>query len=281
MSQARRIAVLGGRGMLGTDLVQRLKEEGFSPLAHDLPDCDITHQEQVREAVAGCDCVVNCAAYTNVDGAESEQELAHKVNAKAVGQLGQIARDNQQWVLHISTDFVFDGSGDQPYSETDSPHPLSEYGRSKLAGERLLMDSGCACAIVRVQWTYGHHGNNFVRKLLERAKSASELRVVDDQVGSPSATTEVAKALCDLLRKTPEGLFHLASQGYVNRYDMAKLVVDRLGLNIPVQACKTADFVSPAQRPLNSRFDCRRVSALLEEPMKSWQDSLQLFLEQL
>ena len=281
MSQPQRIAVLGARGMLGTDLVQQLKDEGFSPTAHDLPECDITNTAQLRKAVAGSDCIVNCAAYTNVDGAESEHELAQRINAEAVGQLGQIARDNQQWVLHISTDFVFDGSGDQPYRETDTPGPLSEYGRSKLAGERLLTDAGCACAIVRVQWTYGHHGTNFIKKLLERAKSMSELRVVDDQIGSPTPTVEVAKALCDLMRKRAEGLFHLASQGYVSRYDMARSVVDELGLDIPVHPCKTADFTSPAQRPLNSRFDCTKVYALLDKRMKYWQDSLRLFLEQL
>jgi len=281
VSQAQRIAVLGGRGMLGTDLVRRLREEGFSPVAHDLPECDVTNEEQLRKAAAGSDCIINCAAYTDVDGAETEQGLAQMINTTAVGQLGQVARDNQQWVLHISTDFVFDGSGDQPYGETDRPRPLSEYGRSKLAGERLLTDSRCACAIVRVQWTYGHHGNNFVKKLLERAKGLSELRVVDDQVGSPTATVEVARALCNLIRKRPEGLFHLASQGYVSRYEMARFVIERLGLDVPVQSCKTADFASPARRPLNSRFDCSKLSALLAEPMKSWQDSLQLFLEQL
>jgi dTDP-4-dehydrorhamnose reductase len=281
VSQPQRIAVLGGRGMLGTDLVQQLKAGGLSPTAYDLPECDITDEAQLHEAVAGCDGIVNCAAYTNVDGAETEQALAHRVNATAVRQLGQIAKDKQQWVLHISTDFVFDGSGDQLYREADAPSPLSEYGRSKLAGERLLTDTGCACAIVRVQWTYGHHGTNFIKKLLERARSMSELRVVDDQVGSPSATVDVARALCDLIQKRPEGLFHLASQGYVSRYDMARFVVDRLGLDIPVHPCKTADFASPAQRPLNSRFDCTKVCALLDEPMKHWQDSLRLFLEQL
>jgi len=281
VTKPQRIAVLGAGGMLGTDLMHRLGEEGFSATAHDLPACDITQEAQLREAVAGCDCIVNCAAYTNVDGAETEQALAQRINATAVGKLGQIARDNQQWVLHISTDFVFDGSGDHPYRETHAPSPLSEYGRSKLAGEHLLTDTGCSCAIVRVQWTYGHHGTNFVKKLLERAKRMLELRVVDDQVGSPTATTDVARALCGLMQKKPEGLFHLASQGYVSRYDMARFVVDRLGLDIPVHPCKTADFASPAQRPLNSRFDCRKACALLDEPMKPWQDSLRLFLEQL
>ena len=281
MSQVQRIAVLGAKGMLGTDLVQCLEIKGHALSAHDLPECDLTNEAHLREAVADADCIINCAAYTNVDGAESEAELAHKVNAVAVGQLGRIAKDRQQWVLHISTDFVFDGSGSRPYSETDPTGPLSEYGRSKLAGERLLLDSGCSCAIVRVQWTYGHHGTNFIKKLLERAKQASELRVVDDQIGSPTATAEVARALGDLVGKRPEGLLHLASQGYVSRYDMARFVVDSLGLGIPVQPCKTADFTSPAQRPLNSRFDCTKVSALLAEPMKPWQDALCLFLEQL
>ena len=213
MTKPQRIAVLGGRGMLGTDLVQQLRKEGFTPTAYDLPECDITDEAQLRKAVAGCDSIVNCAAYTNVDGAETEQALADRVNATAVRQLGQIAKDNQQWVLHISTDFVFDGFGDHPYNETDAPSPLSEYGRSKLAGERLLTATGCSCAIVRVQWTYGLHGTNFIKKLLERAKRMSELRVVDDQVGSPTATVDVARALCDLACKKPEGLLHLASQG--------------------------------------------------------------------
>ena len=136
--------------------------------------------------------MINCAAYTNVDGAESQKELAHRVNGEAVGQLGRLAAERGKWVLHFSTDFVFDGELDRPYAETDAPNPINEYGRSKLAGERLLAQSGCSHCIVRLEWTYGTHGNNFVTKIIERARASGQLKVVDDQVGSPTATTEVA-----------------------------------------------------------------------------------------
>ena len=165
--------------------------------------------------------------------------------------------------------------------ETDQPNPISEYGRSKLAGETLLQQSGCPHAIVRVQWTSGHHGNNFVKKLIERARNSTELEVVDDQVGSPTATVEVAKALCELLDKGIEGLYHFASRGYVSRFDMAKTIAERLSLDVVVKPCKTADFSSPAPRPLNSRFDCEKVAELLKAPIEPWQASLGHFLETL
>ena len=186
-------------------------------------------------------------------GLESETDLAYKVNAEAVERLGQIAKDSGKWVLHISTDFVFDGNSDRPYVETDEPNPISEYGKSKLAGERLLVESGCANCIMRLQWTYGKAGNNFVKKIIERARQTGKLRVVDDQLGSPTATTEAAKAICQLLAKQLTGLFHFASAGYVSRFGMAEFIIEKLNMNVELQACKSGDFDSPARRPLNSR----------------------------
>jgi dTDP-4-dehydrorhamnose reductase len=184
-----KVAILGGRGMLGSDLVARCRGLGVDAEVYDLPAFDVTNPEHVREAIVGATAVVNCAAYTNVDGAESNAETALRVNAEAVGQLGCLARQAGLWVLHISTDFVFDGTLDRPYHEQDSPHPLSVYGRTKLEGEHLLTQSGCRHCTVRIEWTFGHHGKSFVAKLLERAGSGAELKVVDDQIGSPTATT--------------------------------------------------------------------------------------------
>jgi len=279
--EGTRIAVLGGRGMLGSDLVQACRQRGFDPIVLDLPEFDITDDDHLQQAVAGAEIIVNCAAYTNVDRAESQAELAYQVNAEAVGRLGAVARQAGKWVLHISTDFVFDGSGDKPYVETNHPNPINTYGKTKLAGEQLLARSGCEYCIVRVQWTYGSAGNNFVTKLIQRAKSQDTLKVVDDQTGSPTATVEAARVICELLRKKPEGIYHFASTGYITRYGMAEFILDKLSMDANLLPCKTSDFPSPAKRPLNSRFDCSKITRLLDEPIGHWQRPLELFLRQL
>ena len=280
-AEGTRIAVLGGRGMLGSDVVSACQQQGFDPIALDLPEFDITNNNHLQQAVAGAEIIVNCAAYTNVDGAESQAELAYRINAEAVGRLGAVAREAGKWILHISTDFVFDGCGDKPYVETNHPNPINTYGKTKLAGEQLLTESGCEHCIVRVEWTYGSAGNNFVTKLIQRAKSQDTLKVVDDQTGSPTATIKAAKAICKLLQKKPEGIFHFASAGYVSRFGMAEFILDRYSLNVNLLPCKTSDFPSPATRPLNSRFDCSKITSLFDEPIEHWQAPLELFLGQL
>jgi dTDP-4-dehydrorhamnose reductase len=225
--------------------------------------------------------IINCAAYTNVDGAESHASLAHLVNAEAVGRLGKLAAERGTRVLHISTDFVFDGELDRPYVETDVATPVNEYGRSKLAGEQLLAESGCSHCIVRLEWTYGIHGTNFVTKLIRRAQDCGRLQVVDDQVGSPTATTVVAGAICELIEQKAEGIFHLAGAGYVSRFGIAQFVVERLGLDVEVQPCHSDTYPMPARRPLNSRFDCSKIQAILNDPLEPWQGPLGHFLRQL
>lgn len=276
-----RIAILGGKGMLGTDLADICKQQGFDVKVFDLPEFDITNSQQLKQAVGAAEVIVNCAAYTNVDGAESEVDLAYQVNAAAVGRLGAIAKDADKWVLHISTDFVFDGRLNTPYVETDVPNPINAYGKTKLAGEQLLGESGCRHCIIRLEWTYGFAGNNFVTKIIRRAKTDKTLKVVDDQVGSPTATTEVASVICKLLQKKPESIYHFASAGYVSRYQMAEFIFDKLSMDVNLVPCKTSDFVSDAARPLNSRFDCSKIKNLLDEQIKPWQDPLERFLRQL
>jgi dTDP-4-dehydrorhamnose reductase len=275
------IAILGGRGMLGTDLAKKCGQEGFAVKVFDLPEFDINNSQQLKEAVGSAKIIVNCAAYTNVDGAESETKLAHQVNAEAVGRLGSFVKEAGAWLLHVSTDFVFDGHLDRPYVETDHPNPINEYGRSKLAGEQLLSKSGCRHCIMRVEWTYGQAGQNFVTKLIQRAKTGKTLNMVDDQTGSPTATTEVAMVICKLMRIRPEGVFHFASSGYVSRYGMAEFIFDKLSIDVNLLACKTSDYVSAAARPLNSRFDCSKIVALLDKPIEPWQVPLERFLRQL
>jgi len=277
----RSVAILGGRGMLGSDLAVACRDCGFDVRVFDLPEFDILNRTQVRQAVDAADAIINCAALTNVDGAESQKELARRVNGEAVGLLGRLAADGSKWVLHFSTDFVFDGELDRPYMESDTPNPISEYGRSKLAGERFLEESDCSHCIVRLEWTYGVHGSNFVTKIIERARSSGRLKVVNDQVGSPTATTEVAGAACRLLEQRVEGLFHFANSGYASRFDVATFIAEQLSLNAEVSPCPSSEYHSPARRPLNSRFDCTKIQALLGEPIRPWQAPLACFLRHL
>lgn len=277
----KRIVILGGRGMLGTDLSAALRGRDADVKVLDLPEFDITDEKHLAEAVDDAEIIVNCAAYTNVEKAESEVELAQKVNGEAVGTLGCIAREAGVWVLHISTDFVFDGKSDKPYVETDATNPINAYGQSKLDGERLLVESGCDHCIMRIEWTYGSGGNNFVTKLISAAKEKKELAIVDDQVGSPTATTEAAEVICELIGKRAEGLFHYSSDGYVSRFEMAKFMFDTIDLSANLSGCRTADYVSAAQRPLNSCFDCGKIKSLLGIEIKPWQIPLENFLRQL
>ena len=275
------VAILGGWGMLGSDLAVACQDRGFELRVFDLPEFDILDPKQVEHAIDAADAVINCAAYTNVDGAESEKELAHRVNGDAVGQLGRLAAERGKWVLHFSTDFVFDGELDRPYVETDPPNPINEYGRSKLAGELLLQLSDCSHCIVRLEWTYGSHGNNFVKKIVARARASGQLKVVSDQVGSPTATTEVADVACRLLEQRTEGLFHFANSGYASRFEVAQFITAELSLKAEVTPCASSDYPAPARRPLNSRFDCTKIQALLGEPIKSWQEAMAHFLRHL
>jgi len=275
------IAILGGRGMLGSDLVIASRQQGFNISVFDLPEFDITDDAQLQKVVLTHKIVVNCAAYTNVEEAETNTDLAYRVNAEAVGRLGTLAKQADTWVLHISTDFVFDGKSNSPYVETDMPNPASVYGRTKLTGERLLVESRCRHCIIRIQWTYGLGGDNFVTKLYKKARSGKKLSVVDDQTGSPTATTEVAKVICTFLHKIPEGLFHFASAGCVSRFEMAKFIFDKLNMKVNLNPCKTSDYPTKAARPLNSCFNCAKISNLLDEPIEPWQGPLEQFLKQL
>ncbi len=264
--------------MLGTDLASILEEDGNNVKVFDLPYCDLTNPEHVSNACKGVDTVVNCAAYTQVDKAEDEPELACKVNALAVENLGRLIRDNDQYLIQISTDFVFDGAGSDPYTETDEPRPLSVYGSTKLEGELLLAGTGCKHAIVRVQWSYGANGDNFISKLVTRAKGNAPLKVVDDQIGAPTWTRDMAQALKCLLKKRHEGLYHFANTGYASRYDVARFILDALDMDNELTPCSSDEFPMKAARPKNSRFALDKIQKHLDFEIRPWQMALAEYL---
>lgn len=274
------IAVTGARGMLGSDLIPCLEKAGYQARALDLPEFDLTNPDHIESKLAGADIIINCAAFTNVDKAEEMPETAMRINSGAVGLLGAWAKKNDVYVIQISTDFVFNGRSGRPYLETDRPDPISVYGSSKLKGEEALQQSGCSSAIMRVQWSYGKHGANFITKLLERAKNGGELKVVNDQAGSPTWTLDMSQAICCLMKRRPEGIFHFANTGYATRFEVALFVAGKMSLSNPVIPCSSSDFPTPARRPGNSRFCTDKIQKILDHKIRPWQEALNDFLEQ-
>jgi dTDP-4-dehydrorhamnose reductase len=204
--------------------------------------------------------------------------MAMQVNAEAVGLLGKFARRENIHVIHISTDFVFDGKSNRPYLETDKPNPINVYGVSKLKGEELLAQSGCRYAIMRVQWSYGKNGVNFISKILERARKGGVLKVVDDQTGSPTWTCDMARVICCLLHSQAGGLYHFADAGYASRFEVARFVVQKLGLSNALIPCSSSDFPVKARRPANSSFNTGKIQGVLDHKIRSWQDALSAYL---
>lgn len=272
------VAILGGRGMLGSDLSACLRQHGYAARALDLPEWDITRSDHLEQALRGAAVAVNCAAFTNVDRAEEQPELALAVNATAVGNLGRLAKKTGVFVVHISTDFVFDGRSDRPYRETDTPAPINVYGKTKWKGELALRESACDHAILRVEWSYGRHGVNFIGKFLEHAQGGGELKVVNDQCGAPTWTRDSAEILLRLIRGRCRGLYHFANAGYASRYDVACFVAERLKIAARVIPCAGGEYPELARRPANSRFDTAKIRTALDCPIRSWQDALAEFL---
>ena len=277
----KRLAILGGNGMLGSDLRIAAAASGWTVHIYDLPDFQITSSLQLEKALDSCDCVVNCAAYTAVDKAETEPELCEAVNALAVGELGRIAAAAGKYVIHISTDFVFGDLTDSPQLETDLPNPLNVYGRSKLHGEQLLAASGCRHAVIRGEWTYGFHGSNFISKILSLATERKSLQVISDQTGAPTATADFARAILYFLDSRPEGLYHFAADGFASRYEVAEFIIRRAQLETSVSPCLSNAFPTPAVRPKNSKFDCSKIDRILNFKRPPWQDALADFIDTL
>ncbi|MEA2011475.1 MAG: dTDP-4-dehydrorhamnose reductase [Verrucomicrobiota bacterium] len=274
-----KIAIIGGDGMLGTEIVGLLNAHNFFCTSYDLPEFDILDKQNLEKIVDEYDIIINSAAYTNVDEAESHIDTAEAVNATALGILGKFVAEYEKYVIHISTDFVFGENAEKPLKETDHPSPLNTYGKTKLKGEQKLFATGCKTAIIRVQWTYGENGVNFIEKIIHRAKQTKSVTVVDDQWGAPTSTKDVASAILKIMQKRSEGLFHYAAKGYTSRYDCARFVLDKMNIDTKISRAKTADFDSPAQRPLNSRFDCSKIVAEIGPCQIPWQKSLQNYLK--
>ena len=276
----RNVLVIGHKGQLGTDCMSVLGEKASGI---DLPDMDITNRLQclgkldfLRSAV-----IINCAAYTAVDACETDP-ACWKVNADGPKHLAEWAAANRAFLVHISTDYVF--SGEKPllesYCEQDIPAPVSEYGKSKFAGEQAVLKSGADAAILRTAWLYGAHGKNFLKTMLRLAlqNPQREIRVVNDQFGSPTWSHTLARQIASVMKARATGVFHATSEGYCSWFDLASRFLSLMDVPHRIAPCTTAEYPTPARRPANSILENSALKQKGLNLFENWETELEHFV---
>lgn len=288
----RPILVLGRNGQVGWELCRSLAPLG-DVVAIGRQEMDLTDADRLARLVAdvGPSLVVNAAAYTAVDRAESEPELAHKINAVAPGVLAEAAHRFGAWLIHFSTDYVFDGTKRSPYLETDAPNPLGVYGRTKLEGERAVQAVGGRHLIFRLGWVYGVRGQNFLLTMQRLAREREELRVVDDQIGTPTWSHLVAEAMGPIVQRLldgdvsgdVDGIYHLSCAGQTSWHGFASRIIEQMPevqrKARTVTPISTADYPTPAKRPTWSVLDGSKVQSTFGIRLPHWERALQSALE--
>ena len=274
-----RALVIGSRGMLGTDLCARLRQD-FEVDEADIEEVDITDFASTRELIADLSPgeVINVAAFTHVDGAESNASLAYEINAEGAGNVAKAASVIGARCTFIGTDFIFDGKKGSAYVEDDAPNPLGVYARSKLAGELNVRQHSGKYLIIRTAWLFGLHGKNFVEAILKKAQ-VSDLRVVDDQVGCPTLAVDLAEAIARLLKTSETGVFHCAGAGCCSWFEFAKAIVDATELHdVQVLPISSGELNRPAPRPTYSVLDTGKLYRKIGFRMPTWRDALGRYL---
>jgi dTDP-4-dehydrorhamnose reductase len=278
-----KILLTGARGQLGHDC-QAILGAKHDLIATDLPEFDVSDAGQIRDRVAAVlpNVILNCAAFTRVDDCEQQRGLAFRVNAEAPRLLAAAARVVGAHLVHISTDYVFDGQRPvpKPYVEGDVPHPLSVYGSSKLAGEQSIRGSGARCAILRTAWLYGRHGTNFPKTMLRLAlaQPEQERKVIAEQFGSPTWSWRLAEQIAAVIAAGAEGVFHATAEGYTTWYGFAGAFLAALGVPHKLAPCAVADYPLPARRPVNSILENARLKQAGLNVMRPWAEDVTEFV---
>jgi dTDP-4-dehydrorhamnose reductase len=279
------LSILGANGQVGRELTALARQRRIPHRALGKTECDITDPAAVKGALAGSRMVVNCAAYTAVDQAESDADNAYRINAVGAENVALACAEAAIPLLHISTDYVFDGASAQPAKEDDPARPLSVYGCSKFAGEEKVRKHLACHIILRTSWVFSAHGHNFVKTMLRLARTQPQLRVVDDQVGGPTAAADIAEAVlrvtsaCQEPRFCSWGTYHFSGAPPTSWYDFARAIVADRGM--PVVPLASKDFPTAARRPANSVLDCSRIRQIFGIEQPDWRVSLATVCEAL
>ncbi len=280
-----RILVTGAKGQLGTDLMAELSKRNISAVGVDIDEMDITDEIQVDEVIgrecnnSGLDAIIHCAAHTAVDKAEDEPGLVRLINATGTENIAKACDKHGLVMMYISTDYVFDGEGTRPWEPDDTRHPLNVYGQMKYEGELAVEKYVKNYFIVRISWVFGLRGNNFVKTMIKLGKERGAVSVINDQVGSPTYTPDLARLLVDMIQTDRYGRYHATNEGLCSWYDYALEIYKQTGLDVKVTAVSSEAFAAKAKRPHNSRMDKSKLTENGFKLMPTWQDALSRYIE--
>lgn len=279
----KRILVTGAAGQLGQDVCAECERRGLTPVGVDLPEVDIGDRAAVDALVETerPGAIVNCAAYNEVDKAEQNFKNALWVNAIGPRNLAVAAERAGVALIHFSTDFVFDGRNNEPYTIADEPAPLNRYGLSKLRGEAEVQGLTARHYVVRLSWVFGSGNDNFVRKVLAWAGNRKSIQVVEDQTSCPCYTAHLAPAVLDLLKSGAFGLYHLTNEGHCSRYEWAKTLLEMAGMDTEVEPVESSNFHTPAARPAFSAMDCWPIDLVIGRRLPHWREASRQFLQEI
>lgn len=275
------IAVTGAGGMLGSDIVAEMDNRGHEVLPLGKNELDVTDLTKVKKIFhrERPDVIINCAAYTDVDGAEENLSRTVAVNGLGPRNLALACNEYDIDLVHVSTDYVFDGRKEGAYGIFDRPAPLNSYGLSKVTGERYVAALLHRYYIVRSSWLFGLSGDNFVEKIIRLAEESNELHIVEDQVGSPTYTADLARLVADLIKTRCYGVYHATNQGYTSWHGFARKIADLSDLNVNIKSARSADKNSSARRPANSRLDPFPLEETLGYLLAPWEDALERYMK--
>ncbi|MBP5624472.1 MAG: dTDP-4-dehydrorhamnose reductase [Lachnospiraceae bacterium] len=276
-----KVLVTGVKGQLGYDVVNELKKRNIEAVGVDIDEMDITDASSVDKVIkeASPDAVIHCAAYTAVDAAEDNVDICRKVNKDGTQNIANVCKELDIKMIYISTDYVFDGEGTRPWEPDDKPDPLNVYGLTKYEGEVAVTSTLSKYFIVRIAWVFGVNGKNFIKTMLNLAKTHDSLTVVNDQFGSPTYTYDLARLLVDMVLTDKYGIYHATNEGIITWYDFACEIFKTAGLNVKVSPVPASEYPAKAKRPSNSRMSKQKLVDNGFELLPTWQDALERYIK--
>lgn len=276
-----KVLVTGVKGQLGYDVVNELKKRNIEAVGVDIDEMDITDASSVDKVIkeASPDAVIHCAAYTAVDAAEDNVDICRKVNKDGTQNIANVCKELDIKMIYISTDYVFDGEGTRPWEPDDKPDPLNVYGLTKYEGEVAVTSTLSKYFIVRIAWVFGVNGKNFIKTMLNLAKTHDSLTVVNDQFGSPTYTYDLARLLVDMVLTDKYGIYHATNEGIITWYDFACQIFKTAGLHVKVSPVPASEYPAKAKRPSNSRMSKQKLVDNGFELLPTWQDALERYIK--
>lgn len=277
-----KILVTGYKGQLGFDVVNEAEKRGIQAVGVDINEMDITNSQQVNDVIrsGNYDAVIHCAAWTAVDKAEDMAEVCRKVNVEGTQNIADVCRELDIPIMYFSTDYVFDGMGEKPWNEYDERNPLNVYGQTKYEGE-LAVEALPKHFIIRIAWVFGVNGNNFIKMMLKLGKQNGAVKVVNDQIGSPTYTYDLAKLVVDMIVTKEYGTYHATNEGLCSWYDFACEIFKQAGMNVAVTPVSSDEFPAKAKRPSNSRMNKTELDKHGFDRLPTWQDALSRYLKEI